>query len=116
MGQKRTFALQNIMSALPPIATTKTDSRGRSCPLNPRKRTFAVQPSCLLWTKADSCTAAKRSLFNHLVDDGEDAGRDGEAECPCGREVDNELKFTRLHHRQVSGLGSLKDAAAIGAD
>src|SRR5262245_65574726 len=43
MGQKRTCALQNGMSALPPIATAKADSRKRSCPLYPRKRTCAVQ-------------------------------------------------------------------------
>jgi hypothetical protein len=30
-------------SALPPIATAKADSRKRSCPLYPRKRTCAVQ-------------------------------------------------------------------------
>src|SRR4029453_10074981 len=32
------------MSALLPIATAKADSRKRSCPLYPRKRTCAVQP------------------------------------------------------------------------
>ena len=31
------------MSALPPIATAKADSRKRSCLLYPRKRTCAVQ-------------------------------------------------------------------------
>ena len=43
LGQKRTCALQLGMSALPPIATAKADSRKRSCPLCPRKRTCAVQ-------------------------------------------------------------------------
>src|SRR6476646_9032821 len=43
LGQKRTCAPQNAMSALPPIATAKADSRSSSCPLYPRKRTCAVQ-------------------------------------------------------------------------
>jgi hypothetical protein len=43
LGQKQTFAPQQGMSALPPIATAKADSRNRSCPLYPRKRTCAVQ-------------------------------------------------------------------------
>src|SRR5262245_40484886 len=43
LGQKQTFASQNAMSALPPKATTKADSRKRSYPLCPQKRTCAVQ-------------------------------------------------------------------------
>ena len=42
LGQKRTFAVHQLMSALPPIATAKADFRTRSCLLYPRKRTFAV--------------------------------------------------------------------------
>src|SRR5262249_53280892 len=40
--QKQTCAAQEPMSALPPIATAKADSRKRSCLLYPRKRTCAV--------------------------------------------------------------------------
>ena len=40
--QKATFAVQNVMSALPPIATAKADSRKRPCPLYPQKQTCAV--------------------------------------------------------------------------
>src|SRR5262245_41230263 len=43
LGQKRTYAVQKGMSALPPIATEKADIRTRSCPLYPQKRTCAVQ-------------------------------------------------------------------------
>src|SRR5262245_12022340 len=43
VGQKRTCEVHQPMSALPPIATAKADSRKGSCPLYPRKRTFAVQ-------------------------------------------------------------------------
>jgi hypothetical protein len=41
LGQKRTYAAQHAMSALPPTATAKADSR--SCPHCPRERTCAVQ-------------------------------------------------------------------------
>jgi hypothetical protein len=43
LGQERTYAVQKGMSALPLIATAKADSRKRSCPLYPRKRTCAAQ-------------------------------------------------------------------------
>jgi hypothetical protein len=43
LGQKQTYAVQNGMSALPPIATAKADICPRSCLLYPRKRTYAVQ-------------------------------------------------------------------------
>src|SRR5215471_2754164 len=42
LGQKRTCAVQNAMSALPPIATAKANFRTRSCPLYTRKRTCAL--------------------------------------------------------------------------
>ena len=43
LGQRQTYAAHKLMSALPPIATAKADSRKRSCLLYPRKRTCAVQ-------------------------------------------------------------------------
>ena len=43
MGQKRTYASQKAMSALPQIATAKADFSNPSCPLYPRERTCAVQ-------------------------------------------------------------------------
>jgi len=43
LGQKRTYAVHKRMSALPPIATAKADSRKGACPLYPQKRTCAVQ-------------------------------------------------------------------------
>src|SRR5262245_35589601 len=42
LGQKQTHAVQQRMSALPPIATAKADIRKRSCPLYPRKQTCAA--------------------------------------------------------------------------
>src|SRR5262245_50961252 len=43
LGQTQTCALHQTMSALPPIATAKADSRKGSCLLYPQKRTYAVQ-------------------------------------------------------------------------
>ena len=49
LGQKRTYAVQQAMSALHPIATVKATSRKRSCPLYPQKQTSAVhQPMSAL--------------------------------------------------------------------
>jgi hypothetical protein len=43
LGQKQTYALQQAMSALHPIATAKAKFRKRPFLLYPRKRTCAVQ-------------------------------------------------------------------------
>jgi hypothetical protein len=43
LGQKQTYAPQKRMSAFPPIATAKADSRKQSCPLYPQEQTCAVQ-------------------------------------------------------------------------
>src|SRR5262249_54824505 len=40
LGQKPTYALQQAMSALHPIATAKANFRKGPCPLYPQKRTF----------------------------------------------------------------------------
>jgi hypothetical protein len=55
MGHKRTFALQKPMSALPPIATAKADIGKPSCPLYPRKRTFAAAVSQKSHGGAQAC-------------------------------------------------------------
>jgi hypothetical protein len=49
----------------------------------------------------------KGLLFDHLVGVGEQAGRNGEAERPRGLELDEEIEFRRLHHREVDGLLAL---------
>jgi hypothetical protein len=43
LGHEQTFALQQAMSALHPIATAKADSRKRSCPLCPRARKSDIE-------------------------------------------------------------------------
>jgi len=42
LGQKQTYAAQQVMSALFPIATAKADICASSCPLYPQERTCAV--------------------------------------------------------------------------
>src|SRR5262249_30721477 len=42
LGHRQTYAAHKLISALPPIATTKADSDKQSCPLYPRERTCAV--------------------------------------------------------------------------
>src|SRR5262249_2827448 len=56
-GQKQTCALQNVMSALHPIATVKANSSKRPCPLYPQKRTCAVH-------KLMSALGQKRTYWN----------------------------------------------------
>jgi hypothetical protein len=68
LGQKRTYALQQAMSALPPIATAKAKFRKRPCPLYPRKRTCAVQLAMsALGQKRTSETEPICPLFDHYV-------------------------------------------------
>jgi hypothetical protein len=68
LGQKRTYAVQKGTSALPPIATAKADSRKRSCPFYPRKRTCAVQLQM-------SAMGQKRTSHRYLVGGGGDSNR-----------------------------------------
>jgi hypothetical protein len=55
------------------------------------------------------------SLFDHLVGDGEHSGRNGEAERLGGLEVDDELEFRRLQHRQLGWAGALENLAGVYA-
>src|SRR5262249_46275547 len=65
------------------------------------KQTYAVQQ--------------RTQLFDHLVGAGENGGRDVEAERPGGLEIDHQLEFHRLLHRQVGGLLASKNSAGIDA-
>jgi hypothetical protein len=55
---------QNVMSALPPIATAKADIGKPSCPLCPRKQTCAVQP--LMSAKGQKRTCAVHYAMSAL--------------------------------------------------
>ena len=56
------------------------------------------------------------SLFDHLVGDRKHARRNCKAECFCGFEVDDQVKFGGLHDRQVGGLRAFEDLTSIDAD
>jgi hypothetical protein len=52
-------------------------------------------------------------LFDHLVGVREQRRRHVEAERFSCLEIDDELVFGRLNHRQVARLGALEDAASV---
>src|SRR5262249_1814860 len=54
--------------------------------------------------------------FDHLVGASEQRRRNGKAERHGGLENDHKLEFSGLHHWQVSGLGTLEDAAGVDAE
>src|SRR5262249_5915858 len=90
LGQKQTCASQKAMSALHPIATTKADTRKRSCPLYPQERTCAVQQP--MSAKGHKRTCA---LFDDLIRAGEHRRRHCEAECLGGFEIDRQHELGR---------------------
>src|SRR5216684_925775 len=63
--------------------------------------------------KADSCSAAILSLFDHLVGDGEYARRNGEAERLGGPKIDKQLELSWPFHRQVRWLRALQDPVDV---
>src|ERR1700687_5499270 len=65
------------------------------------------------WAIQLFCVA--RFLFNHLVDNGEHAGWNVEAERLGGLEVDDEFELGRLLDRQVGGLFALENPPNIDA-
>src|SRR5262245_15585384 len=98
LGQKQTHAVQQRMSALPPIATVKADIRKRACLLYPRKRTHAVQQRMsALGQKRTSAT-----LFDHLVGIRKEGGWYVETECFGGGQVNGQIEFGRLLDRNIA--------------
>src|SRR5262245_8419998 len=61
LGQKQTCAPHSPMSALPPIATAKADSRKGSCLLCPRKRTCAMHLPMSTLVKSVACTEGEEA-------------------------------------------------------
>src|SRR5262245_46418223 len=91
LGHKRTLAVQNGMSALPPKATSNaTYGDVRFGPI-----------------------AYMRYLLDDLVSSQEERLWDGEAECFGSLEVDDELKLGRVLHRQVGRLSAAEYAVDI---
>ena len=56
---------------------------------------------------------ADTALFDHLVRERDQRGRYGEAEGLGSLEVNYEIKFCRLHDRQVGWLLSLENSGGI---
>ena len=73
LGHKRTYAVQNGMSALPPIATAKADISPGSCPLYPQSGHVRCNEGCLLWANSGhstihSITSQPRGCFFSRTD------------------------------------------------
>jgi hypothetical protein len=60
--------------------------------------------------------ADANDLLDHVVGAREQHRRQVEAECPAGRQVDDELEFGRLLklNREVGELGAFQDATGMG--
>src|ERR1700674_953215 len=61
----------------------------------------------------DSCTAAKRILFDHLVGAGQQRGRNFEAKRLSRLGINNQFEFGRLHDRKIGGLLAHEDSTGI---
>src|SRR5215510_13059432 len=98
------------MSALPPIATAKADSRKGSCLLYPRKRTCAVQSGMSAkGQKQTSCDAAKSGLLDQLVGADEQCRRHGDSERFSRLKIDNYIKFGRPLNRKFARFRTLQN-------
>src|SRR5262249_14277969 len=115
LGQKPTYALQQAMSALHPIATAKADSRKGSCPLYTRKRTCAVQlEMSALGQKRTHAAQQKGSLFDDLIGGDQQARWNCQAKCLRRFAVDDSFELRRRLHRKVSGFCTAQDAVDKG--
>jgi|SRR6516165_330616 len=98
LGRKRTFAVQNGMSAL----TLKADiCSARADVRFGQKRTHAAQQM--------------GSLLDHLVSAGEQRWRQGQTEHPSGLDIDHQLERCCLYDWKVRRLRALEDATDIDA-
>src|SRR5262249_33811829 len=96
LGHKRTFALHQTMSALPPKADICSALRYvRFGPI------------------ADSCTAAKKILFDHLVSAGEQGRWNDNTKGPCDLKIDDQFERGRARDRQVAGFLTFQYAAGV---
>src|SRR5262245_40070940 len=64
---------------------------------------------------ADSCTAAKRTLFDHLVSSREQGRGHREPKRLCGLEVDHQFKLGRQLNRKIARLLTFQYASDIDA-
>jgi len=59
---------------------------------------------------------SKIESLDHLIRSREHGLRNRQADLLCRFEIDNQLEFSRLLHRQVGRLGSLEDSVHIDGD
>lgn len=91
MGHQRRFCPLLGMSGVPPTATnTRTSFDVCEVPITTEWRLYAPQ----------------HSLFDDLIGAGEQHGRDCEAVSFGRGEVDDQIKFSGLLHRQIGRLRS----------
>ena len=98
LGHKRTFAVQNAMSALTPKADmcSATTEDAALC----QKRTHAAQQ--------------KGSLFDDLIGGDQQARWNCQAKCLRRFAVDDSFELRRRLHRKVSGFCTAQDAVDVG--
>jgi hypothetical protein len=89
LGQQRTWRDQITMSALPPKADI-------------RRQLVDVR----FGPEADSCTAAKGGLFDHLVGGNEQRARHSQAKSGGCLLIDLKLEFDRLLDRQITRISA----------
>src|SRR5690242_16624877 len=65
-----------------------------------------------LW-HLDAARGPSTPSLDYLVGAGRQRRRHFQAEGSCGRQVDDELEFARLNHRQVGRLLAFEDATSI---
>ena len=64
-----------------------------------------------LYSRVQSCDP--HGLFDQLIRSVQHRLRNREPDLPCRLEIDHELKFHRLLHRQIGGLGALEDLVDV---
>src|SRR5215468_4155752 len=99
------------MSALPPTATAKADSRKSHVRFTPKSGHVQCSSRCLLWANSRHRTA----LFDHLVRARLHRRRHANAERLGGFEIDDQFKLGRLQDWQFGRIFTLENPARINA-
>src|SRR5262249_39284657 len=111
LGQKRTYATQQAMSALSLIATAKADFGKPSCLLYPPEADMRCTSRCLLWAKS-----GHTQLYSIIsVGERKQRRRHSDAERLGRLEIDNQFKVGRLYHWQFGRIFALENPAGINA-